>query len=579
MVNDRGNYGWRRRFVTLTTVAMLFAAIPAQRLAAESAPVFATRHMVSAANPLAARAGLEMLRRGGSAVDAAIAIQMVLTLVEPQSSGVGGGAFMLHFDAASRNLTGFDGRETAPAAATPALFLSDDGAPLRFYEALVGGRAVGTPGVLRMLALAHERHGILPWRTLFAPAIQLAEEGFPVSPRLHMLIAGDRYLATYPDTRRYFFRSDGSALPVDHVLRNPALAETLRRLAADGADSFYEGALARSIVFAVQSAADNPGLLSLGDLERYQAMVRPPVCGPYRHLTVCGMGPPTSGGVTTLQILGILRNANLSALASTSPAATHLIAEASRLAFADRGMYLADPDFVDVPIDHLLDRGYLGARFNLISRQNAMPTVEPGQFARRRGSNFGTDEALELPSTTHLSIVDDKGNAVSMTSSIENTFGSRVMVGGFLLNNQLTDFSFRPDVDGVPVANRVEAGKRPRSSMSPTIVLDGQGRFRMAVGSPGGSRIIGYVVKTLIGVIDWRLDVQSAIDLPNLTNRGHMTEIEQAGDPSSLVQGLKRLGHEVTAVVMTSGIHAIVQDERGLWGGADPRREGIAIGD
>lgn len=579
MVNDRDSYAWHRGLFVFAVATLLFAAPTTHRFADASEPVFATRHMVSAANPLAARAGLEMLRRGGSAVDAAIAVQMVLTLVEPQSSGIGGGAFMLHFDGASRDLTGFDGRETAPAAATPALFLSDSGVPLQFYQALVGGRAVGAPGVLRMLALAHERHGVLPWRTLFAPAIALAEEGFPVSPRLHMLIAEDRYLATYPDTRRYFFRADGSALPVGHLLRNPALAETLRRLAADGADSFYEGAIARSIVFAVQSAADNPGLLSLADLERYDAKERPPVCGAYRHLTVCGMGPPTSGGVTTLQILGILRNANLAALSPSAPDTAHLIAEASRLAFADRGAYLADSDFVAVPIKNLLDRGYLRSRFKLISRERAQPAVEAGRFAHRRGSILPSADALELPSTTHFAIIDDGGNAVSMTSSIENTFGSRLMVGGFLLNNQLTDFSFRPDVDGVPVANRVEAGKRPRSSMSPTIVLDGQGRFRMAVGSPGGSRIIGYVVKTLIGVIDWDLDVQSAIDLPNLTNRGRITEIEQVGDPAPLVQALTQLGHEAAPVVMTSGIHAIVQDERGLWGGADPRREGIAIGD
>ena len=579
MINEHGTLGNRTRRAALAVATIVFIVGPIKDVAAEGASVFATRHMVSAANPFAARAGLEILRRGGSAVDAAIAVQMVLNVGEPQSSGIGGGAFLLHFDAATRKVMSYDGRETAPAAATPALFLTKSGAPLGFFDALVGGRAVGVPGVVRMLALAHEKHGVLPWRDLFATAITLSEEGFAISPRLHMLVASDRFLATYPETRRYFFAADGTAKPIGHLLKNPALADTFRKIASEGADSFYEGSISRSIVFAVQSASDNPGLLTHVDMTGYEAKSRTPVCGHYRRLEICGMPPPTSGGVTTLQILGILQNANLAANPPTSPASAHLIAEASRLAFADRGKYLADPDFVDVPVSRLLDRAYLTKRYKKISPHVAMESVVPGVFPDRHGLGFGVGESLELPSTTHFSIVDDNGNAVSMTSSVENTFGSRLMVQGFLLNNQLTDFSFRPDNDGVPVANRVEAGKRPRSSMSPMIVLDGRGRFRMAVGSPGGSRIIGYVIKTLVGVIDWQLDVQSAIDLPNITNRGRATEIERMGDHAGMLQALSKLGHDAVAVEMTSGIHAIVRDDRGLWGGADPRREGVAVGD
>ena len=430
-----------------------------------------------------------------------------------------------------------------------------------------------------MLALAHDRHGALPWRELFDAAIVLSEEGFPISPRLHGLVANDRYLATYPDARRFFFEADGTAKPVGHILRNPALGETFRRVAAGGADAFYEGSIARSIEFAVRTAQDNPGRLTLADLAGYEAKVRTPVCAQYRIVNICGMPPPTSGGVTTLQILGLLQTTRFPGAVPGGTLAAHYVAEASRLAFADRGKYLADPDFVDVPTAALLDRRYLRQRARLISRTDVMKTAEPGTPPQRRAANPGTGSSYELPSTTHFSVVDSRGNAVSMTSSVENVFGSRLLVRGFLLNNQLTDFSFAPEVDGAPVANRVQPGKRPRSSMSPIIVLDGQDRFRMAVGSPGGSRIIGYVAKTLIGVIDWRLDIQSAIDLPNVTNRGRATEIELREDTADLVADLTAMGHTVRAVPMTSGIHGIERDRHGLWGGADRRREGIALGD
>jgi gamma-glutamyltranspeptidase/glutathione hydrolase len=573
---------FRARNIGRCFAAVIFAAtwaLPLPSYAADNASVFASRHMVSAANSFAARAGRETLRRGGSAVDAAIAVQMVLNLVEPQSSGIGGGAFMLHYDAADRSVQAYDGRETAPAAATPELFLDETGKPLGFFQALVGGRAVGAPGVLRMLELAHQEHGLLPWRDLFRVAITLSEDGFPISPRLHGLIVNDKYLATYPDTRRHFYEADGTAKPVGRILRNPALAATFRRIASEGADAFYEGAIARSIVLAVRSARDNPGLLSQADLANYEAKSRAPVCGRYWNLEVCGMPPPTSGGVTTLQILGMLQRTQFRRAPTGGPLAAHYVAEASRLAFADRDKYLADADFIDVPVTDLLDQGYLRQRARLISRTQTMATVAPGTLPKRRTNDQIVGTSHELPSTTHFSIVDERGNAVSMTSSVENVFGSRLMVGGFLLNNQLTDFSFAPEADGAPVANRVQPGKRPRSSMSPFIVLDRQKQFRMAVGSPGGSRIIGYVAKTLIGVIEWRLDIQSAIDLPNLTNRGRATEVELRDDTRELVQALAEMGHTVRAMPMTSGIHGIVKDRRGLWGGADRRREGIALGD
>ena len=573
---------FRARHIGRSLAVVIFAAIctvPLASYAADNASVFATRHMVSAANPFAARAGREILRRGGSAVDAAIAVQMVLNVVEPQSSGIGGGAFLLHYNADDRTVQAYDGRETAPSAATPELFLDGAGKPLGFFQALVGGRAVGAPGVLRMLELAHQEHGLLPWRDLFKVAITLSEDGFPISPRLQGLIANDKYLATYPDTRRYFYDADGTAKPVGRILRNPALAETFRRIAAGGADAFYEGPIARSIAFAARSAQDNPGLLSQADLANYEAKSRPPVCGRYAGFEVCGMPPPTSGGVTTLQILGVLQRTPFHRAAPSGTLAAHYVAEASRLAFADRGKYLADPDFVDVPITGLLDQGYLRQRARLISRTQPMRAVVPGTLPKRRAHNNIVGASPELPSTTHFSVVDERGNAVSMTSSVENVFGSRLMVSGFLLNNQLTDFSFAPEADGTLVANRVQPGKRPRSSMSPFIVLDRQDRFYMAVGSPGGSRIIGYVAKTLIGVIDWRLDIQSAIDLPNLTNRGRATEVELRADTEDLVEALTEMGHTVRAVPMTSGIHGIVRDRRGLWGGADRRREGIALGD
>ena len=543
------------------------------RRAGPTEPTQATRHMIAAANPLATMAGLEILRGGGSAVDAAIAAQMVLNLVEPQSSGIGGGAFLLHYAAESGEITAYDGRETAPAAATPELFLTADGAPMDFWDAVVGGRSVGTPGLLRMLELAHGDHGRLPWDSLFAQAIELSDRGFAISPRLHGLLSKDRYLRNDPAAAAYFYESDGQAKAVGSRLPNPAFAETLRAIAQGGAAAFYSGRIAEDVVDAVRSSA-NPGGLSLGDLAAYRAIRRDVICAPYRDWQVCGMPPPTSGGVAVLQILGMLAPFDLAALGPADPKALHLIAEASRLAFADRNHYLADSDFVAVPIQRLLDSGYLKKRSALIRPDAAMEKAEPGLDRRA-----AMPHQANPPATSHLVVVDGDGNAISMTSSIESAFGSRIMVDGFLLNNELTDFSFRPSLEGQPIANRVEPGKRPRSSMAPMLVLDRQGNLAAAVGSPGGSRIIGYVVKALVAMLDWRLDPQAAVALPNFVNRNGATELEADAGLYAQKERLESLGHEVEFREMTSGLHAIRVTPEGLLGGADPRREGTAAGD
>lgn len=563
---------------SVTSVAPSPTAAPEGVTAERPAPsesVRARRHMIAAANPLAAEAGREILRAGGSAVDAAIAVQMVLNLVEPQSSGIGGGAFLLHYAGGDGVMTAYDGRETAPAAATPTLFMNADGTPMDFWEAVVGGRSVGVPGLLRMLEAAHQDHGRLPWARLFEPAIRLADEGFAISPRLHALVARDRFLRSYPDAAAYFYAADGRPKAVGTQLKNPAFAETLRAIAAGGADAFYEGTIARDLVAAVAAVPGNPGLLSLQDMAGYQAKRRGVICAPYRVWRVCGMPPPTSGGVTLLQILGMLEPFDLASLVPASAEAVHLVAEASRLAFADRGRYLADADFVEVPVTELLDRDYLARRAQTIHPDRVIQDAAPGLGERR--ASMPPQEAP--PSTTHLAVVDEDGNAVSMTSSIENAFGSRLMVRGFLLNNQLTDFSFRPEVESRPVANRVEAGKRPRSSMAPTLVLGPDGGLQIVVGSPGGSSIIGYVAKTLIAALDWQLDLQAAVNLPHFVNRNGPTDLERGTAVTALVRELEARGHELRFREMTSGLHAIRITPQGLEGAADPRREGVALGD
>ncbi len=537
--------------------------------------VLAQKWMAVAANPLASEAGRAVLRDGGSAVDAAIAMQLVLALVEPQSSGLGGGAFIVVFDAARNVVRSYDGRETAPAAATPAMFLRE-GKPLPFADAVNSGLSVGTPGVLRVLELAHRRHGRLPWARLFAPAIALAEGGFPVSPRLHRQIAGNRGLYAQQAARAYFFPA-GQPAPVGHLLKNPALAEVLRRVATEGVDAFYAGELAADIVRAVRSH-ERPGVLAEEDLQRYRATERVPVCGSYRADRVCGMGPPSSGAITVLQMLGHLEQHQMAAMLPMSRETVHYFAEAGRLAYADRERYVADPAFVDVPVAALLDPRYLHWRGAQIDGRQSMGVAPPGDPAgllQRRGQG----EAADVPSTTHLVAIDAEGNGVSMTSTIESEFGSKIFVHGFLLNNQLTDFSLNPvDAQQRPVANRVEAGKRPRSAMAPLVVLR-DGRLFLLLGSPGGSSIINFVAKTLIGVLDWRLDIQQAIALPNMGSRNRDTEIERGSVLESLHEGLRAQGHRVNIMPLPSGVHAIMVTSEGLEGGADPRREGVAAGD
>ena len=541
-------------------------------------PVQAAHHMIVAANPLAAEAGRDILRAGGSAVDAAIAAQMVLNLVEPQSSGIGGGGFLMHFAQANGAIESYDGREVAPASASPEMFLDVDGKPRGFRDVVAGGLSVGVPGVLRMLELAHKDHGKLAWRDLFTPAIRLAEAGFEVSPRLHDAIVHDTQLKNFPASARYFYDAKGQARPVGYRLKNPEFAATLRVIAARGADAFYSGPIARDIATAVSRAPRNAVAMTEQDISTYAAERRDPVCSIYRVWVVCGMGPPSSGGIATLQILGLLEGTKIDKLAPASLDAVHLIAEAGRLAYADRNRYVADPSFVLVPTASLIDPGYLAGRAKLISPQRSMGRAQPGTIAGQQALYAPAEDERGV-STSHLSIVDDAGNAVAFTTSIESAFGSHVMVRGFLLNNQLTDFSFAPTVGGKPALDRAEPGKRPRSTMAPTLVFDGTGQLVLAAGSPGGARIIGYVANALIGSLDWGLDPRAAAALPHFANRNGATELEADTPVTALKAGLEARGHTVEIDSMTSGLHIIRRGPDGWIGGADPRREGAVLGD
>ncbi len=537
--------------------------------------VSARQDMVVAANPLAVDAGLETLRAGGGALDAAIAVQLVLGLVEPQSSGIGGGAFMLHWSSAERRVESYDGRETAPAAARPERFLDALGRPLPFFDAVVSGKSVGVPGVLRMLELAHRRHGRLPWARLFEPALRLAEQGFPVSPRLQRLLERDRYLRDDAAARRLYYDADGRALAAGTRLVNPQYAATLREIAARGADAFYDGPIAEDVVRAVRAHA-RPGDMTLADLRGYRALEREPLCGAYRGRRICGMAPPSAGALTLLELFGILERTAFDRAAPGSVEAVHLFAEASRLAYADRARFVADPDFVEVPVQGLLDPAYLAARAKLIG-ERSMGHAEPGHPA---GASAAADvPETELAGTSHVSIVDARGNGVAMTTTIENAFGSRIMVRGFLLNNELTDFSFRPEALGMLAANRVEAGKRPRSTMAPTLVFGRDGGLDMLIGSPGGTAIVEYVAKTLVGTLDWGLDIQAAIALPNFGSTNGPTFIERGSAYEALGDALAERGHILNFAILTSGLHGIERNAGGWRGGADPRREGVARGD
>jgi gamma-glutamyltranspeptidase/glutathione hydrolase len=503
-------------------------------------------------------------------------VQLVLNLVEPHASGLGGGAFLLHYDAVNRVTRAYDGRETAPAGATPELFMRN-GKPMPFREAVNGGRSVGTPGVPRLLETAHRKHGKLPWATLFKPAIDLAEQGFPVSARVHALLQREGALGNEPASRAYFLNADGTPKPAGTILHNPEFARTLRAMAAEGADVFYRGDIARDIVNAVRKHPTNPGTLSENDLAGYQVREVDALCAPYRAYRVCGMPPSSSGGIAVLQMLGMLAPQNLSAVRPGSAQAVHLLAEAGRLAYADRNRWVADDRYVDVPVAGLLDPAYLTARSKLIRTDRSMGVAEAGTPPGAKTA-YANDPVDEVAGTSHIAIVDGDGNAVSMTTTIENFFGSRLMVRGFLLNNQLTDFNFNPAESGRPVANAVAPGKRPRSSMAPTLVFRGNGDLHLVVGSPGGRQIINYVAKTLIATLDWNLDIQAAIALPNAGSRNGPTEIERGTAFEALSAPLATMGHEVQTLDMTSGLHGIMRVNNGWQGGADPRREGIAKG-
>ncbi len=532
------------------------------------------RMAVAAGHPLAAEAGMAMLRAGGTATDAAVAVQAVLTLVEPQSSGIGGGLFLLHWNAASRALAAWDGRETAPAAARPDLFLRD-GQPMPFLDAVVGGRAVGVPGALRALEAAHRANGKLPWARLFEPAIRLAEEGFPVGARLSREIAGAAAtLARDPAARALFLNPDGTALAEGTNLRNPALAATLRAVAEGGADALHRGPIAADIVRAVRGHPTNPGLMTADDLAGYEARAAAPICLPYRAFSLCAV-PPPSGGAVVLQVLQLLRHFDLAALDPAGADAAMLLGEAGRLAFADRNMFMADPAFAAVPVAGLLDAAYVTARAQALSLDAAVAQPRPGN-PRRDGPALASQPPQPEGGTTHVSILDGEGNALSMTSTVESVFGARIVVRGFVLNNQLTDFSFRPEVEGRPVANRVEGGKRPRSSMSPLLVFR-DGRLEAALGSPGGARIIGYVAQAAVALLDWNMDAQGAAALPHVGPLNATVELEQGTAAAGLVPALVARGVPAEAREMNSGLNIIRLQRGRITAGTDPRRDGAAI--
>ncbi len=551
-------------------------------------PARAQRQMVAAAHPLAAEAGMAMLRAGGTALDAAVATQAVLAVVEPQASGLAGGALLMHWDAGARRLAAWDGRETAPAAASPMLFLRD-GQPMAFHEAAIGGRAVGVPGAIRMLEAAQRENGRLPWAQLFAPAVAVAEAGFPVSARLSAQIAADAERLGRDPAARALLLPGGRPLAEGARLRNPALAATLRAIAEQGADALHTGPIAADIATAVRAHA-NAGFMTTDDLAGYAPRRRDAVCAPYRVWTLCGFPPPSSGGVAVLQIMAMLAHQDMAALDPRgAPAeirvldAAHLLGEAGRIAFADRNRYLADADQVPVPLRGLLDPPYLTVRAQIIDRDRAWAVPRAGNPPWGGAAALASQPPQPENGTSHLSIVDAAGNVVAMTTTIEDVFGARLLVRGMLLNNELTDFSFLPEVDGRPVANRVAPGKRPRSSMSPTIVFGADGLPAAVVGSAGGFRIIGHVAQTLVAMLDWNMEPQAAVALPRIGAANERIELEAGTAAAALAPALQARGFPVEARTMTSGLHAIrvLRGPEGvrLLGGADPRRDGVALGE
>ena len=545
----------------------------------DRAPSVASRHMVAASDPLAAEAGLAILRSGGNAIDAAIAAQAMLTLTEPESSGIGGSAYLVYFDKKSGRVFTYDGRETAPAAATENLFVDSSGKLIPASDRFTGGRAVGVPGALRMLELAHKEHGKKPWGALFNATIAKADAGFTVSQRLADSIRRDRSLPQFADAKAYFFTSDGQPLAAGATLKNPTFASTLKTVAAKGADALYTGTIATDIVRAV-NAMPNPGAMTSADLANYRAKERAAVCGTYRVWRVCGMGPSSSGAIGTIATLKMLERFDLAKMPPLGVDAVHLLAEAGRLAHADRTYYVADSDFVDVPTTALIADDYLSLRSQMIDPVHDIGSVRPGDPVHKRadaGVPMGDD--TEMAGTAHMSIVDDDGNALAMTTSVGLAFGSRIFVRGFILTDQLSDFAFQPEENGIKNVNRVESNKRPRSSMSPTLVFDNQNRFVAAAGSPGGNLIVGFVSEVLVAMLDWGMDPQRAAGLPHIVNLNGDTRIERGTSLDGLKDALESRGHKVRSSPLASGTQAILARDGKLLGGADPRREGVAIGD
>ena len=531
--------------------------------------------MIVTANPYATDIGAAILRGGGTAADAMVAAQAVLGLVEPQSSGMGGGGFLVWYDSKSGELTTLDGRETAPLLANDRLFQNHNGEPIKFWDAVIGGRSVGVPGMPALLELAHSKWGKVQWADLFKQATALAEHGFIVSDRLSGLLEHEHTRMSSSTKAKSYFFPKGQPLAQGELLINRDYAALMRQLADNGSDIFYFGPIADAIVYKVRENTRNPGLLNHEDLANYAVKERPALCTKFRNYEVCGMGPPSSGAIGVGQILGMINKFPKGKI--RDPQTLRLIGDATRLAFADRGRYVADGDFVSVPTKELVEEQYLSKRASLLNRRNAIPVVTAGEPIASLTHRWAPDLSIEKPSTTHVSIIDAYGNALSLTSSIENAFGSRLMTNGFLLNNQLTDFSFRSSANGTPIANRVEGGKRPRSSMAPTIVLE-DGKIVLLIGSPGGSRIIPYVSNTIVAILDWGLDVQEAVSQPNAVNRFGIYEIEEGTSLTGLKKWLQELGYEIKERPLNSGLNVILKKDGKLYGGSDPRREGIAIG-